>query len=468
MGKNRPRYARGEDAAAVLDRVAATLKTTGAAPAPTKETDMAKPVPPPADPQRRMLSASCRKVKDKGDRVRRFIGTDETPDRYNTVIKVDGWHLEGFKQNPVFMWAHGQDAAVPQFPLGRVVLVESTTVDERGGEDRSGKRKALAFEVEFYDDATKHPTADLVLDLYDKGFLNAVSVGFRNLKSRHVEDVKELEELGFKEAKWAAVLEENELLELSAVPVPGNPNALIERLAEAAPETRAAYEIAVKGADGAPGIAWWARVIKKVGDEWCVFTKDGEKKLGCHATEAKAKAQLAAIEAGKDKAAAPETRVEEPCACRLEVELWTGEVAGRELRLTTGLADMEFDAAQLARIAGGIRVALEPPAPEAAPSATCEYCELARAGVGHCDVHAPCAQTRDAAKPKPEDELMKQVAALEARIRTLEATANPDDEDGAPGDAPSGVAPARTYLDDVLAEVETFERLHGALLPRTR
>jgi hypothetical protein len=39
-------------------------------------------------------------------------------------------------------------------------------------------------------------------------------------------------------------------------------------------------------------------MIKKVGDEFCVFSKDG-KKLGCHPTEKEAQAQLAAIEASK-------------------------------------------------------------------------------------------------------------------------------------------------------------------------
>lgn len=41
-------------------------------------------------------------------------------------------------------------------------------------------------------------------------------------------------------------------------------------------------------------------MIKKKGDaEWCVYTADGSKELGCHPTEEKAKEQLAAIEASK-------------------------------------------------------------------------------------------------------------------------------------------------------------------------
>src|SRR3990172_12184025 len=43
-------------------------------------------------------------------------------------------------------------------------------------------------------------------------------------------------------------------------------------------------------------------MIRKKGNEWCVYTKDGSKELGCHDTEEKAKAQLAAVEANKQQA----------------------------------------------------------------------------------------------------------------------------------------------------------------------
>jgi hypothetical protein len=36
-------------------------------------------------------------------------------------------------------------------------------------------------------------------------------------------------------------------------------------------------------------------MVKKVGDEWCLFTQDGSRKLGCHPTEKEAYAQEAAI-----------------------------------------------------------------------------------------------------------------------------------------------------------------------------
>jgi len=38
-------------------------------------------------------------------------------------------------------------------------------------------------------------------------------------------------------------------------------------------------------------------VIRKEGEQWCLFTADGSRKLGCHDTEADAKAQEAAVKA---------------------------------------------------------------------------------------------------------------------------------------------------------------------------
>lgn len=42
-------------------------------------------------------------------------------------------------------------------------------------------------------------------------------------------------------------------------------------------------------------------MIKKIGSRYCLYTKDGSRKLGCHATRAEAVAQEQAVEAGKKK-----------------------------------------------------------------------------------------------------------------------------------------------------------------------
>lgn len=45
-------------------------------------------------------------------------------------------------------------------------------------------------------------------------------------------------------------------------------------------------------------------VIRKDGDDWCLYTHDGSKKLGCHKTKAEAEAQEKAINIAKSRAAA--------------------------------------------------------------------------------------------------------------------------------------------------------------------
>lgn len=42
-------------------------------------------------------------------------------------------------------------------------------------------------------------------------------------------------------------------------------------------------------------------MIKKSGNKWILYTKDGKRKLGTHSTREEAVAQERAIRAGKDK-----------------------------------------------------------------------------------------------------------------------------------------------------------------------
>lgn len=42
-------------------------------------------------------------------------------------------------------------------------------------------------------------------------------------------------------------------------------------------------------------------MIKKSGNKWILYTKDGKRKLGTHSTREEAAAQERAIRAGKDK-----------------------------------------------------------------------------------------------------------------------------------------------------------------------
>lgn len=167
-------------------------------------------------------------VRKIGDRRYRFTASDETPDRWNSIIRQN-WILEAFRRNPVILWGH--DHAIPAIGNAIEVGVELVT----------GRRR-LWIEVEFVDSET-YAFAGLIEKLIDKGVIRSVSVGFMPIRTRRVTEEKELAELGLKPG-WppAEVIEESELWEVSIVNIPANPNALIDELAMAAPAVRSIVE----------------------------------------------------------------------------------------------------------------------------------------------------------------------------------------------------------------------------------
>jgi HK97 family phage prohead protease len=136
------------------------------------------------------------KADEKDNRVIRFLGSDSTTDRDDEILTKEGWIIKNYKKNPVFLWAHRYSEP----PIGRAKKVKATD-------------KGLEFDIEFAD-AETYPFADTIYKLYKNGYLNAVSVGF-------IPDVISIER-----NEDTVKINKKELLELSAVPVPANPNAL--------------------------------------------------------------------------------------------------------------------------------------------------------------------------------------------------------------------------------------------------
>jgi len=146
-----------------------------------------------------------------GDRKRRFVLSDESVDRYNTVFKLAGWELENFSRNPVVLWCHDHRS----LPLGKA------SVSKSGG--------ALVAEVEFFDDTT-NPDATRIMKMVDGGVMG-VSVGARVLESEYNLERESEDEW----ENWVSPpldFTRAELLEMSIVNVPGNANALPMRTAE--------------------------------------------------------------------------------------------------------------------------------------------------------------------------------------------------------------------------------------------
>ena len=125
------------------------------------------------------------------------LSTDEV-DRHGDVVSADGWRLEAYRENPVLLWAHNY-----QHPaIGRAVSVWT-------------EPHRLLAKVEFAPSAF----AQEVATLYAAGFQWGVSVGFRPIRWEERRDSRTGALAGLRYL-------EQELLEVSAVPVPANRSAL--------------------------------------------------------------------------------------------------------------------------------------------------------------------------------------------------------------------------------------------------
>ena len=166
------------------------------------------------DKIRRIIDSEVKEVEGE-KRVLVFTGSDETLDRMDEIIRAEGWQLKNYKKNPVFQWVHNY--SLP--PLGKS---RRTWIDR--------EEKKLKFEIEFAGPDIEYPanmpSPETVYQLYKGGFLRAVSVGF--IPIEHEEGEGSDEDYGKPSKKPRRIYTKQDLLELSAVPVPANPNALQE------------------------------------------------------------------------------------------------------------------------------------------------------------------------------------------------------------------------------------------------
>ena len=125
------------------------------------------------------------------------LSTDEV-DRHGDVVSAEGWRLEAYRENPVLLWAH--DYRHPA--IGRAVSLWT-------------EPHRLLAQIEFAPGAF----AQEVASLYASGFQWGVSVGFRPIRWEERRDLRSGALVGLRYL-------EQELLEVSAVPVPANRSAL--------------------------------------------------------------------------------------------------------------------------------------------------------------------------------------------------------------------------------------------------
>ena len=136
-----------------------------------------------------------------------FVASTGEVDRHGDTVAPEGWRLDAYRDNPVVLWAH--DYGEPA--IGRAEAVWSDG-------------RALRARLEFA------PTefAGQVERLYRQGYQRGVSVGFRPLRFEDRRDPVNGAFLGIR-------FLEQELLEISAVPVPANGGALLTEEAARTP-----------------------------------------------------------------------------------------------------------------------------------------------------------------------------------------------------------------------------------------
>ena len=163
------------------------------------------------------------------------IASDETLDRYDEIISVSGWKLNNYRRNPVFQNAHQYGDII--FTLGKALVTE-IRFSTPAGEDSSTPHSAIRVphlyqRVLFATDV--NPMARIAYGLYKGKFLNAVSVGFIPLRwengdgedgIRNTQHEPRSVSTRAGSEKFRRRYLEQELLEVSAVGIPANPEAL--------------------------------------------------------------------------------------------------------------------------------------------------------------------------------------------------------------------------------------------------
>ena len=156
---------------------------------------------------RKQFIADVEKAPNEEEpRTLKFTISTESEDRDQDIIRSGGWDLKNFKKNPVVLWAHSYFTP----PIGRSLKTEI---------DREAK---VLRSIAQFTDHDENPFGFMIYRLFERGYMKATSVGFIPKQWEKREDV---ERTGFFPPMEFI---KQELLEFSAVPVPANPEALLD------------------------------------------------------------------------------------------------------------------------------------------------------------------------------------------------------------------------------------------------
>ena len=145
---------------------------------------------------RKLFNSKAYSIDEDAKSVTFIISTNDE-DRYGEVVDQESWNFKSYQSNPIVLWGHDPDQ--PENVLGRASDIKTS-------DDGSKTTAVLTF------DSDINPKADLAFNQIRKGSLRTVSVGFIPHTMEFEDDTP--------------VLKDNELLEISVVPIPANAGAV--------------------------------------------------------------------------------------------------------------------------------------------------------------------------------------------------------------------------------------------------
>jgi hypothetical protein len=167
-------------------------------------------------------------------------------DHYRTTIHADGMELGAYRRNNVILWEHGLDARRGTLPVGLGVKVEPV---------EGPKGPELLAQVRFHTDEF----SDRLFEMYRSGDLKAWSVRIvpvaRSCSPPTSEEIRARPEL----AGCVTCYRKSVLAEISAVSVPGNPEALTVE------QARSLLALESRGLSLRPDLAARARFVGRPG-----------------------------------------------------------------------------------------------------------------------------------------------------------------------------------------------------------
>jgi HK97 family phage prohead protease len=158
------------------------------------------------------------------DRKITFVASNSTRDRHQTVLNPNNWKLDNFNRNPVTGYQHNVYGDICNPPNPDDVLGPARAWVE---EKRDNGQGELLVEIDF-ETKDLNPLADKIFRKIKNGSLRAVSVGFTEIGEGDYGSKEDDEHRGGENQTY--YFAGQELLEVSVVNIPSNPEALKKQL----------------------------------------------------------------------------------------------------------------------------------------------------------------------------------------------------------------------------------------------